>query len=128
MQWAYKSYEAGQKANPNLNFDYQMALLQGQMGNLENMTTKLFDYAYANPHALVNVQNQLSYFLQEDTEGTFLASLKKELLLRTQKIRISSGINFRVGSIFNKKNTVKHLYKKKLSTNVILNLLKTSFN
>lgn len=85
LQWAYKSYEAGQKSNPNLNFDYQMALLQGQMGNLENMTTKLFDYAYANPNALVNVQNQLSYFLQEDTEGTFLASLKKELLLRTQK-------------------------------------------
>lgn len=85
LQWAYKSYEAGQKSNPNLNFDYQMALLQGQMGNLENMTTKLFDYAYANPNALVNVQNQLSYFLQEDTGGTFLASLKKELLLRTQK-------------------------------------------
>lgn len=85
LPWAYKSYEAGQKSNPNLNFDYQMALLQGQMGNLEVMVVKLLDYSYNNPNAVVNVQNQLSYFLQEDTEGTFLASLKKELLLRTQQ-------------------------------------------
>ena len=42
------------------------------MGNLENMTTKLFDYAYANPNALGKcTKNQLSYFLQEDIEGTF---------------------------------------------------------
>lgn len=85
LPWAYKSYEAGQKSNPNLNFDYQMALLQGQMGNLDVMVVKLLDYAYSNPNAVVNVQNQLTYFLQEDTEGTFLASLKKELLLRTQQ-------------------------------------------
>lgn len=85
LPWAYKSYEAGQKSNPNLNFDYQMALLQGQMGNLEVMVVKLLDYSYNNPNTVVNVQNQLSYFLQEDTEGTFLASLKKELLLRTQQ-------------------------------------------
>ncbi|CCG52103.1 Tetratricopeptide repeat domain protein precursor [Flavobacterium indicum GPTSA100-9 = DSM 17447] len=85
LPWAYKSYEAGQKANPNMNFDYQMALLQGQMGNLDVMVVKLLDYAYSNPNAVVNVQNQLSYFLQEDTEGNFLASLKKDLLVRTQK-------------------------------------------
>lgn len=85
LQWAYKSYEAGQKANLNMNFDYQMALLQGQMGNLDVMVVKLLDYAYSNPNAVVNVQNQLTYFLQEDTEGTFLASLKKDLLVRTQK-------------------------------------------
>ena len=85
LEWAYKTYELGQKSNPNLNFDYQMALLQGQMGNLDTMVSKLLDYAYNNPNSTINVQNQLTFFLQEDTEGTFLVALKKELLLRTQK-------------------------------------------
>lgn len=85
LDWAYKTYESGQKSNPNLNFDYQMALLQGQMGNLSLMVSKLLDFAYNNPNSTINVQNQLTFFLQEDTEGTFLVELKKELLLRTQK-------------------------------------------
>ncbi len=85
LEWAYKTYELGQKSNPNLNFDYQMALLQGQLGNLDTMVSKLLDYAYNNPNSTINVQNQLTFFLQEDTEGTFLVALKKELLLRTQK-------------------------------------------
>lgn len=85
LEWAYRTYELGQKTNPNLNFDYQMALLQGQMGNLDTMVSKLLDFAYNNPNSTINVQNQLNFFLQEDTEGTFLVALKKELLIRTQK-------------------------------------------
>ena len=85
LEWAYRTYELGQKTNSNLNFDYQMALLQGQMGNLDIMVSKLLDFAYTNPNSTINVQNQLNFFLQEDTEGTFLVALKKELLIRTQK-------------------------------------------
>lgn len=85
LQQAYTTYEIGQKGNTGLNFDYQMALLQGQMGNLDVMVVKLLDYAYSNQSSTLNVQNQLVFFMQDDAENVFANSLKKELLLRTQK-------------------------------------------
>ena len=44
LDWALKSYEIAQKAKPDLNFDYQIAMLQGQLGNLDLMLEKLLDY------------------------------------------------------------------------------------
>lgn len=85
LQQAYNTYEIGQKNNSGMNFDYQMALLQGQMGNLDVMVVKLLDYSYSNVNATLNVQNQLVLFMQDDAENVFVNSLKKELLLRTQK-------------------------------------------
>jgi tetratricopeptide (TPR) repeat protein len=85
LNWALKAYELGQKFNPNLNFDYQMALLQGQMGNVELMIDKLFDYAFAKPEFVPTVQSFLSRFLLENTNESFPAYVKKTLLVRTQK-------------------------------------------
>jgi tetratricopeptide (TPR) repeat protein len=82
---AYSTYEIAQKTNSSMNFDYQMALLQGQMGNLDVMVVKLLDYSYANINSTLSVQNQLVFFMQDDAENIFANSLKKELLLRTQK-------------------------------------------
>lgn len=82
---AYSTYEVAQKTNSSMNFDYQMALLQGQMGNLDVMVVKLLDYSYANINSTLSVQNQLVFFMQDDAENVFANSLKKELLLRTQK-------------------------------------------
>ena len=85
LQQAYNTYEIGQKNSSGMNFDYQMALLQGQMGNLDVMVVKLLDYSSSNVNATLNVQNQLVLFMQDDAENVFANSLKKELLLRTQK-------------------------------------------
>lgn len=85
LQQAYTTYEIGQKSNSGMNFDYQMALLQGQMGNLDVMVVKLLDYSYSNVNSTLNVQNQLVLYMQDDAENVFTNSLKKELLLRTQK-------------------------------------------
>jgi tetratricopeptide (TPR) repeat protein len=82
---AYSTYEIAQKTNSSMNFDYQMALMQGQMGNLDVMVVKLLDYSYANINSTLSVQNQLVFFMQDDAENVFANSLKKELLLRTQK-------------------------------------------
>ena len=48
LEWAIKAYEVGKLGNPNLNFDYQVALLNGQMGNLDLMVEKLLDYSFSN--------------------------------------------------------------------------------
>lgn len=82
---AIQAYELGQKRNPNVNFDYQIALLQGQLGNIDSMITALLDYAYKFPTNIVLVQNSLQRFLSEDHTKVFSEALRKTLLLRTQK-------------------------------------------
>ena len=85
IQQAIKAYEIATGINKSLNFDYQMALLQGQLGNMDMMIEKLLSYAYNNPQTLAVVQNQLSRFMNEESQETFNASLRKALLLNTQK-------------------------------------------
>ena len=85
LEWALKAYETAQKKNPNLNFDYQSALLQGQLGNLNLMLEKLLDYSYKNQDNTPLVQNQLSRFLMDDSSGSFANEIRKGLLLKTQK-------------------------------------------
>jgi tetratricopeptide (TPR) repeat protein len=82
---AIEAYTLGSSGNPNANFDYQIALLQGQLGNMEVMTDKLLDYAFNFPVNLNLVQNQLSRFIAENAQESFIDYLKKSLLLRTQK-------------------------------------------
>jgi len=85
VEKAIQAYELGKSLNPNFNFDYQLALLQGQMGNMELMTDKLLDFAFSNPANLPMVQNQLTRFMTEESNENFNTYLKKALLLRTQK-------------------------------------------
>lgn len=85
LEWALKAYETAQKKNPNLNFDYQSALLQGQLGNLNLMLEKLLDYSYKNQDNTPLVQNQLSRFLIDDASGSFANEIRKGLLIKTQK-------------------------------------------
>lgn len=85
VEKAIQAYELGKSLNPNFNFDYQLALLQGQMGNMELMTDKLLDFAFSNPMNLPMVQNQLTRFMTEESNEIFNSYLKKALLIRTQK-------------------------------------------
>ncbi|KOS07260.1 hypothetical protein AM493_15360 [Flavobacterium akiainvivens] len=82
---ALKAYETATAANPQMNFDYQTALLEGQQGNMAKMIDKLLAYAYANPQNLMMVQNQLSRFMEEDGSDAFNDALRKALLVNTQK-------------------------------------------
>ncbi|MEL1244679.1 tetratricopeptide repeat protein [Flavobacterium sp. DGU11] len=93
LEQAIKAYNIAVEANQSLNFDYQVALLQGQLGNVDLMIDKLLSYSYNNPQNLVVVQNQLSRFMNEEgeenaaggTEKSFNAALRKVLLLNVQK-------------------------------------------
>lgn len=85
LTWALKAYETAQKKNPNLNFDYQTAMIQGQLGNLEVMLNKLLDYGFNTPDGTSMVQNQLTRYLMDDSDGSFAATIRKNLLLKTQK-------------------------------------------
>lgn len=85
VEKALQAYETATSINKSMNFDYQMALLQGQLGNIDMMIEKLLSYSYNNKQVLPVVQNQLSRFMNEESQSSFNASLRKALLVNIQK-------------------------------------------
>jgi len=85
LEYAIKAYDTATALNKSMNFDYQLALIQGQLGNTDLMIEKLLSYAYNNQQSLPLVQNQLGRFMNEESSETFNASLRKVLLVNTQK-------------------------------------------
>lgn len=85
IDYALKAYELALTLEPKFNFNYQMGLLYGQMGNTDMMIEKFLTEAYTVPQNNVMIQNQLTRFMTEDADVTFNESLRKALILRTQK-------------------------------------------
>ncbi len=85
LDYALQSYEIAIAADPNLNFNFQMAMLYGQKGNSDLMIEKFLEESYNNPQNLVAIQSQLARFMTEEGENTFNESLRKALVVRTQK-------------------------------------------
>lgn len=85
IDYALQSYKLAASLEPRFNFNYQMALLYGQLGNSEMMISTFLDEAFTNPNSLVVIQNQLSRFMAEDADVTFNDALRKALLVRAQK-------------------------------------------
>ena len=85
IEYALRAYEKAIAIEPKYNFNYRMALLYGQSGNVEKMISTFLDEAAVNQSSIIVIQNQLSRFLAEDQNDAFSDSLRKSLLLRVQK-------------------------------------------
>jgi len=85
LGYALKSYETAIGLQQNFNFNYQMALLYGQLGKTEMMISTFLDEAYTNPQNSIQIQNQLARFMVEDADENFNETLRKSLITRAQK-------------------------------------------
>ena len=85
LNYALKSYQTAIVTEPNFNFNYQIALLYGQLGNTEMMISTFLDEAIANPQNSIQIQNQLARFMTEDGDENFNETLRKALIIRAQK-------------------------------------------
>jgi tetratricopeptide (TPR) repeat protein len=85
LEYALKSYQSASQLDPNFNFNYQVALLYGQLGNTEMMISTFLNEAYANPQNSIMIQNQLARFMVDEGDTSFDDALRKALILRTQK-------------------------------------------
>lgn len=85
VEYALKSYQRGRKLVPNYPFNMEIAKLQGELGNTEEMISEYLDLLELNPAYLQNVQNALNRSLgfEEGTEENLV--LKSELYRRIQK-------------------------------------------
>lgn len=85
LDYALKSYQTAMEIAPNFNFNYQIALLYGQLGNTEMMISTFLDEAFANPQNSIQIQNQLARFMVEEGDENFNETLRKALIIRAQK-------------------------------------------
>jgi len=85
LDYSLKSYQTATELAPNFNFNYQIALLYGQLGNTEMMISTFLDEAYANPQNSIQIQNQLARFMVEEGDENFNETLRKALIIRAQK-------------------------------------------
>lgn len=85
FDYALLAYKTAIETDSRLSFNFQMAMLYGQKGETDLMIETYLLEAYQNPQNLPIIQNQLSRFMTEDGDENFNDSLKKALLIRTQK-------------------------------------------
>ena len=85
LEYALKSYQSATAVDANNNFNYQIGLIYGQLGNIDMMISTFLDEAFVNPQNSVRIQNQLVRFMVDDGDANFNDKLRKALILRTQK-------------------------------------------
>lgn len=85
LDYALLAYKTASFMDSKMNFNYQMALLYGQMGKTDLMIETFLSESFTNPNMLLSIQNQLSRFIAEDTQELFKPQLKKTLLIRSQQ-------------------------------------------
>ncbi|MFV8374337.1 tetratricopeptide repeat protein [Flavobacterium sp. LB1P62] len=85
LEYALKAYQTATESEANFNFNYQIGLLYGQLGNQEMMINTFLNEAYANPQNSIQIQNQLSRFMVDEGDANFSEILRKALIVRAQK-------------------------------------------
>jgi tetratricopeptide (TPR) repeat protein len=85
LELALKSYQIGVAKNPNMNANFQIGLLYGQMGKTDLMIENLMKEAFENQLNMYAVQSYFQRFMQNDTDEIFTNALKKTLILAVQK-------------------------------------------
>jgi tetratricopeptide (TPR) repeat protein len=85
LELALKSYQIGVAKNPNMNVNFQIGLLYGQMGKTDLMIENLMKEAFENQLNMYAVQSYFQRFMQNDTDEIFTNALKKTLILAVQK-------------------------------------------
>ncbi len=85
LDYALQAYQTAVQLQPNFNFNYQMGLLYGQLGNMDMMISTFLDEAFVHQESTILIQNQFSRFMTDEGDAGFSANLRKALITRTQK-------------------------------------------
>ncbi|MCX2681110.1 tetratricopeptide repeat protein [Galbibacter sp. EGI 63066] len=84
LEYAIKAYKKGMKLDPKFNFNYDLAYIYGEMGDIENMYDMYLDLMLERTNLTNNIKRSLSRFIGSDTDGSNNLLFKKLLLKRAQ--------------------------------------------
>ena len=85
LEEAVTVYKKGMELNPTVNFNYQLARLYGEMGNIELLFESYINYVAAKPDFLNNAKRLISDFVSENKENENNSILRRLLIKRIQE-------------------------------------------
>lgn len=85
LEEAVIAYEAGMVANPNSNFNRQLARIYGELGEIEKMFNSYLNLANDNQAFVASAQRNFAMFINDDPTNDANIIFRKLLLKRLQK-------------------------------------------
>jgi tetratricopeptide (TPR) repeat protein len=85
LEYALQCYDIATDMLSNYSFNYQKGLLYGQLGKTDLMIEMFLDEAEAHPENSIIIQNQFMRFMADDSDASFIETLRKALVIRVQK-------------------------------------------
>lgn len=85
LDYALKAYSRAMELNPKLDYNYQMARIYGEQGNIDKMFTAYLVLIRAGKSSMSNVLRNFDDFISEDPEAANNLKLKTVLLQYAQK-------------------------------------------
>lgn len=82
---ALEIYETAQAKQPRMNFDYQMALIYGELGDIKKMYGMYVDMVARNPGYQKTVEQLLARALDEDESEENKDYLKEQIIRKIQE-------------------------------------------
>jgi tetratricopeptide (TPR) repeat protein len=84
LENALIAYKKGMVLNPNTNYNFQIAFIYGEKGEVENMFNTYLELIAQSDNYFSTVKTYLGRFITEDPESDYNNSLKRLLLKRNQ--------------------------------------------
>ncbi len=85
-EYALKTYQKGRdEGKDGYNYAYEIATMQGNLGDLDGMTESFLDLIGSEPNYILTVQNTFNRVLNLADNETNMDMLRTKLLKRTQK-------------------------------------------
>ena len=85
LEEAITVYKKGMELNPDINFNYQLARLYGEMGNIELLFESYINYIAVKPDFLNNAKRLISDFISENKDNENNSTLRRLLIKRIQQ-------------------------------------------
>lgn len=84
FEYALKAYKKAMELNPSANYNFQMAFIYGEQGNISKMFDTYLNMVTQNPNYLSSAKTYIGRFITDDPESEYNISLKNQLLKRLQ--------------------------------------------
>lgn len=84
LDYAITAFNKAMELNPRANFNYQLAFIYGEKGEIENMFNAYLELIDRNEKYLPTAQNYMGQFITDDSQNESNLLLKTALLKRSQ--------------------------------------------
>ena len=90
LDYALQSYRIIMQANPNANFNIQIATIYGEKGELENMFNSYLDMVEKNEKYRTTILRYVGKYITDDSENEYNVLFKRLLLKRLQTNQLNA--------------------------------------